>query len=99
MGNANSGAEHPTLGTADLAQAANLLRTMDVPETVPLHFWSVFWDAPEGATEVYSLIQPEGVRAILEHFPRNLARLLCAVSCCGMQVIVMGCCRQCFVGR
>lgn len=76
MGNTQT---HPRLGTADLAQACSLLRSVDIPERVPLHFWSVFWDAPDSATEVYSMIQPEGVRAILQHFPRNMARLFCAV--------------------
>jgi hypothetical protein len=49
-----------------------------------MHFWSVFWDAPDSATQIFSLIQPETVREILSQHPRNLARLLAAVRCLEM---------------
>ena len=75
------GQARPRLGTADWAQASNLLRSMPVPSRVPMHFWSVFWDAPDSATQIFSLIQPETVREIISQHPRNLARLLAAVRC------------------
>lgn len=78
MGQGTSG---PTLGMAEWAQASHLLSTMPVPSTVPAHFWTVFWAAPDSATQIFSLIQPDTVRGILARHPRNLARLLAAVRC------------------
>ena len=55
MGNTSS------VGTAELVQAAALLRTDPVPESAGASFWTVFWTTPSSATVSLSPLFPHVV--------------------------------------
>jgi hypothetical protein len=60
------GASASSLGTAELVNAAALLRTSPVPEGAPPSFWDVFMSAPKDATVRAAWLSADG-RASWRH--------------------------------